>query len=63
VRVAAFGTLDRYRRSFGATGKPAFLRQWKVILVGATPGKHAVRYRMRDPSGTLDGTWTVTVRK
>jgi hypothetical protein len=63
VRLAPFGAFDRSVRSFGPSGKPAFVRIWKVILVGARPGKHAVRYLTRYPGGTIDATWTVTVQK
>jgi hypothetical protein len=61
VGLAAFGTADGSWRRFRPTGKPAFFRLWKVILVDATPGKHTVRYRLRDPGATTDATWTVTV--
>jgi hypothetical protein len=40
------------------------LREWRVILVGATPGTHAVRYRIRSARGpTTDAGWTFTVAK
>jgi hypothetical protein len=61
VNLAAFGTNDS---SPPSRGKPAVGRFWKVILVGATAGKHTVRYRTRYfPAGTIDATWTVTVEK
>jgi len=63
VGLAAFGTADGTVRRFRPTGKPAFFRLWKVILVDATPGKHTVRYRLRAPGATTDATWTVTVAK
>ena len=56
VRLASFGTADGAFRRFRPTGKPAFFRLWKVVLVGATPGKHTVRYRMRGAGGTTDDT-------
>ena len=63
VGLAAFGTADGAWRRFRPTGKPAFFRLWKVILVGATPAKHTLRYQVRDRGGTIDATWTVTVVK
>jgi hypothetical protein len=63
VALAAFGTADGAWRRFRPTGKPAFFRIWKVILVDATPGKHTVRYLLREPDATTDATWTVAVPK
>jgi hypothetical protein len=63
VSLAAFGTSDGTARRFRPTGNPAFFRLWKVILVNATPGKHTVRYRLRDRGAATDATWTVLVAK
>jgi hypothetical protein len=63
-------------RAFGATDRvwitprrqAVFLREWNVTLIGATPGKHTLRYIDRvsirtqyEAPGTYDGTWTLTV--
>ena len=62
VDLAAFGTSDRTLFSYqGAGGKDVTLREWSVTLVGAKPGRHTIRYRIRDQSGTIDATWTFTV--
>jgi hypothetical protein len=55
-------------RTFGvrfpaAGGKQVILREWSVIVIGVTPGKHVLRYRSESRSlGTTDATWTFTVR-
>ena len=62
VDLPAFGTSDRILYAFPAAGgKDVVLREWKVILVGATPGKHRLRYRSATASATTDATWTFTV--
>jgi hypothetical protein len=65
VNLRAFGTSDRTLVAFPAAGgKDVILREWKVILVGATPGKHTLRYRSRIASfGTTDATWTFVVAR
>ena len=46
VSLAPFGTSDRTLFAFpGARGKDVILREWRVILVGVTPGKHTIRYQ------------------
>ena len=64
VSLSRFGTSDRTLYAFPAAGgKNVILREWSVILVGATAGKHVIRYRSRSRSlGLTDATWTFTVR-
>jgi hypothetical protein len=63
VRLSRFGSAERLLYAFPpAGGKTVILREWSVILVGATPGKHTLRYRRTSRSvGTTDATWTFTV--
>ena len=63
VSLARFGTSERTLYAYPpAGGKNAILREWDVILVGVTPGKHTLRYRSSSRSlGTTDATWTFTV--
>jgi hypothetical protein len=62
IRLARFGTSDRTLVAFPpAGGKDVTLREWRLMLVGATPGRHTLRYRSQDPSGTGDTTWAFTV--
>lgn len=63
VNLPAFRTSDRTLFGFPpAGGKDVILREWDVILVNATPGKHTLRYRSRKASGGPgDATWTFTV--
>jgi len=62
IRLAAFGSSDRRLSRFPpAGGKDATLREWRVMLLGATPGRHAIRYRFRDSAGWIDATWKFTV--
>ena len=57
VSLLPFGTSTSNR-----TRPTVFFRNWNVILVGITLGKHTVRYRARIASlGTIDCTWTVRV--
>ena len=64
IRLAEFGTSDRTLFAFApAGGKDVTLREWRVMLIGATPGRHTLRYRSQDPSGTDDITWTFTVAR
>ena len=64
INLARFGTSERTLHYFPpAGGKDAILREWSVVLVGATPGKHVIRYRSASRSlGTTDTTWTFIVR-
>jgi hypothetical protein len=62
VALRAFGSSDRTLYAFPAAGgKDVTLREWRVMLVGATPGQHAIRYRSHAASGTVDVTWKFTV--
>jgi hypothetical protein len=62
IRLAAFGSSDRRLSHFPpAGGRDVTLREWRVMLLGATPGRHAIRYRFRDPVGWIDATWKFTV--
>jgi hypothetical protein len=65
IRLAEFGRSDRTLFAFPpAGGKDVTLREWRVMLVGATPSRHTLRYRSQDPSGTGDNTtWTFTVAR
>lgn len=62
VNLQAFGTADRWLLKFGPAGnKDVVLREWNVTLIKPTPGRHALRYRTREPVGITDTTWTFTV--
>lgn len=62
IRLPAFGWSERTLFGFPpAGGKDVTLREWRVMLLGATPGRHAIRYRFRDSGGTIDATWTFRV--
>jgi hypothetical protein len=62
IALAAFGTSDRMLYAYPpAGGKDVTLREWRVMLVGATPGRHTLRYRSQGPEGTGDTTWTFTI--
>jgi len=63
VNLPRFGTSERTLYYFPpAGGKNVILREWSVILIGVTPGKHVIRYRRASRSlGTTDATWTLTV--
>jgi hypothetical protein len=62
IALNAFGSSDRTLYAFPpAGGKDVRLREWRVMLVGATPGRHTIRYRSHDASGTTDATWAFTV--
>jgi hypothetical protein len=64
VQLPAFGTSDRTLYAFpAAAGKDVTLREWKVMLRHATPGRHTVRYRIGDPHGVTDATWAFTVAR
>jgi len=64
VNLSRFGTSERTLYYFRpAGGKNVILREWSVILIGVTPGKHVIRYRSASRSlGTTDATWTFTTR-
>jgi hypothetical protein len=62
IRLPAFGTSDRTLFTFGpAGGQDVTLREWHVMLVRATPGRHTIRYRIQSPDFAIDATWTFTV--
>jgi hypothetical protein len=62
IDLAAFGSSDRTLFAFvHAGGKNVTLREWRVVLVGATPGRHTLRYGSVGPDGKGDTTWTFTV--
>jgi hypothetical protein len=65
VDLPRFGTSERTLHAFPpAGGKNVILREWSVILVGVTPGKHVIRSRSTSRSlGTTDATWTFTVQR
>jgi hypothetical protein len=62
IALRAFGTSDRTLFAFPpAGGKDVTLREWRVMLLSATPGRHTLRYRFQDPGGSIDATWTFRV--
>jgi hypothetical protein len=62
IDLRAFGTSDRTLYAFPpAGGKDVTLREWRVMLLGATAGRHTLRYRFQDPAGRIDATWTFSV--
>jgi hypothetical protein len=62
VALQRFGASDRTLYGFPpAGGKNVTLREWRVMLLGVTPGRHTLRYRWRDATGTTDAEWTFTV--
>lgn len=62
INLKAFGSSDRTLTAFPpAGGKDVTLREWRVMLVGATPGRHTLRYRSVGPDGKGETTWTFTV--
>ena len=64
IRLRAFGTSDRPLYFFApAGGKTVTLREWRVMVVNATPGAHTLRYRTTDASGPTDATWNFAVRR
>jgi hypothetical protein len=64
VDLKAFGTSDRVLPKYApADGKDVVLREWSVVLVRPTPGRHTIRYRSKDSDGVADTTWIFTVRR
>jgi hypothetical protein len=62
INLTAFGSSDRTLAAFPpAGGKDVILREWRIMLVGATPGRHTLRYRSVGPDGKSDVTWTFAV--
>jgi hypothetical protein len=59
-----FGTSDRTLVAFPpAGGRSVTLREWRVMLVKASPGGHSLRYRFLDASGVIDATWVFAVSR
>jgi hypothetical protein len=63
IDLPRFGTSERTLYDVQGSGKNMILREWNVILTGATPGKHVIRYRTESPSGTTDATWAFTIER
>jgi hypothetical protein len=63
IDLPRFGTDVRTLDTVQMGGKNAILREWSVIVNGATPGKHVIRYRSTSPSGITDAAWTFTVQR
>ncbi len=64
VQLRSFGTSDRPLYSFpSAGGKTVTLREWRVMVVNAAPGAHALRYRTKDANGIQDTTWNFVVTR
>jgi hypothetical protein len=62
IDLTSFGTSDRPLYAFPpAGGKTVTLREWRVTLVSASPGRHTIRYRFRDGGLAIDATWIFTV--
>jgi hypothetical protein len=62
VSLDEFGTADRMLWAYApAGGKDVTLREWSVILAHPTPGRHTIRYRIRQPQGITDATWEFKV--
>jgi hypothetical protein len=62
VALRAFGTSDRTLVAYPpAGGVDATLREWKVMAVGPTIGRHTIRYRIRAGALTTDATWVFRV--
>jgi hypothetical protein len=64
IDLRRFGTSDRTLVAFPAAGfENVTLREWRVMLVDPSPGRHTLRYRVREPGGVSDTTWIFTVRR
>jgi hypothetical protein len=64
VALQKFGTSDRTLYGFPpAGGKDVTLREWRLMLLGVTPGRHTLRYRWREGTGAIDAAWTFTVMR
>jgi len=62
IDLPRFGTSDRTLVAFPpAGGKNVTLREWRVMLVKASSGRHTLRYRYRDSSGVVDANWVFAV--
>jgi hypothetical protein len=62
VRLRAFGTDDRtlYNYPPGAY-RNSILREWRVMLLDPTRGRHLIRYVSTGGDGRIDVTFTVTI--
>jgi hypothetical protein len=64
IDLRRFGTSDRTLVAFPPAGfKDVTLREWRVMLVNPSPGRHTLRYLVREPGGVSDATWTFTVTR
>lgn len=62
IALRAFGTSDRTLLAFPpAGGKNVTLREWRVMLVGPTVGRHVIRYRSVTGTDAIDATWVFRV--
>lgn len=62
VSLARFGTDDRILYSYPpAAGHDSILREWRVLLVHPTPGRHLIRYVTHYLGSITDVTWTITI--
>jgi hypothetical protein len=63
IGLLPFGAHDRRLEGLRqAGGADVILREWQVMLIGVTPGRHTLRYRSRTRDGVVtDTTWTFTV--
>ena len=62
IELRIFGSSDRTLTAFPAAGgKDVTLREWRVMLVGAKPGRHTLRYKSAGPDGRGDVTWVFTI--
>lgn len=64
IELSLFGTSDRTLFAFPpAGGRDVALREWRVMLVNPSPGRHTLRYRVRDVGGVNDATWIFAVTR
>ena len=62
VALRAFGASDRTLFAFPpAGGKDVTLREWRVMLVRPSIGRHVIRYRSTTGSDATDATWVFRV--
>jgi hypothetical protein len=63
VRLADFGTDDRVLYDYPpGEGRNSILREWRVLLLDPTPGRHLIRYITRERGAVTDVTFVVNVR-
>ena len=63
VDLDAFGTSDRVLSKYPpADFKDVVLREWSIVLVDPTPGRHTIRYRAGGREGATDTSWVFRVR-